>query len=960
MPGSFTPQQFADKWARTELKERASYQEHFMDLCRLVGHPTPAEMDPTGEFFTFEAGVKKTGGEQGYADVWYRGHFAIEYKGKGKHASLERAYAQLLQYRENLENPPLLIVCDIENWEIHTNFTGTAPKVLTFTNADIATSTRVRRMLHWMFEDPNQFHPGRTVEQVTTEAAEVFRIIADNMRNWKAEPQRIGRFLTKLVFCLFAEDIGLLPAASSGRGIFSEIVTETREYPSKFKQYAEELFAAMKEGGSVLLRDIPWFNGGLFEDVAVEDMDFDALTALARAARLDWSAVEPSIFGTLFERSLDPSKRAQLGAHYTSRADILDIVEPVLMAPLRREWADIQAKAAPLRAQYDAALQSSTRAAQARLAGKLNALREQMLDRLRSVTVLDPACGSGNFLYVALQLLKDLEKEVITSPLFANLTLAMPEVHPRQLFGIEKDPIAHDLASIVVWIGYLQWLDNNGYTGLLKREPILEPLDNIRLMDAILAYDADGNPVEPEWPDADVIVSNPPFLGGKRLRTELGDRYVDDMFRLWDGRVPREADLVTYWFEKARAAIERGTAKRAGLLATNSIRGGANRVVLQRIKESGDIFMAWSDRDWILEGAAVRVSMVGFDSGSEQDRCLDGSDVSVINSDLTASVDITSAANLAENRNLAFMGDTKGGAFDIPPEMAKDFLAAQNSTGHDNAEVVIPWINGSDITWRNRGMWIIDFGVDMPIETAQSYELPFAFVTERVKPIREQNRRAVYREKWWIHMEPRPALRTALKPLQRYLVTPRVAKYRLFVWMRSGVLPDSATIAVARDDDYFFGVLHSTPHEVWSLRMGTSLEDRPRYTPTTTFETFPFPWLPGQEPTDHPAYCAISEAAARLHAERDAWLNPPGVPESKLKDRTLTNLYNALQVFRGQATGRVVAAAGDFAPRLAELHDALDRAVCDAYGWPHEVLRDEEDILRRLLALNQERAAKSS
>ncbi len=561
MPGTFSPQQFVDKWARTELKERASYQEHFMDLCRLVGHPTPAEKDPTGEFFTFEAGVKKTGGEQGYADVWYRGHFAIEYKGKGKHPTLDAAYAQLQQYRENLENPPLLIVCDIEHWEIHTNFTGTAPNVEKFTNADIATSNRVRRMLHWLFDDPNQFHPGRTVEQVTTEAAEVFRIIADNMRAWEAAPQRIAHFLTKLVFCLFAEDIGLLPTTTSGRGVFSEILAETRERPNDFKPYAEGLFAAMQEGGSVLLRKIPWFNGGLFEDVAVEDLSAEALSALDRASRLDWSAIEPSIFGTLFERSLDPSKRAQLGAHYTSSDDIKLIVEPVLMAPLRREWAAIQAEAAPLRERYDAALQTSTRAAQARLASQLNALREKMLSRLRSVTVLDPACGSGNFLYVALQRLKDLEKEVITSPLFANLTLAYPEVHPRQLYGIEKNEIAHDLASIVVWIGYLQWLDNNGYTGLFKREPILEPIDNIHQMDAILAYDADGNPVEPEWPDADVIVSNPPFLGGSRILSELGEAYQADLWRLYEGRVPGAADLVTYWFERARAYVGSGKVK---------------------------------------------------------------------------------------------------------------------------------------------------------------------------------------------------------------------------------------------------------------------------------------------------------------------------------------------------------------------------------------------------------------
>ena len=714
---TLTPSQFVEKWARTELKERASYQEHFMDLCRLVGHATPAELDPTGEFFTFEAGVKKTGGEQGYADVWYRGHFAIEYKGKDKYPTLDAAYQQLLQYRENLENPPLLIVCDIEHWEIHTNFTGTAPNVERFTNADIATSTRVRRMLRWMFDDPNQFHPGRTVEQVTTEAAEVFRIIADNMRAWEAAPQRIAHFLTKLVFCLFAEDIGLLPTTSSGRGVFTEIITETRERPNEFKQYAEDLFAAMKEGGSVLLRKIPWFNGGLFEDVAVEDLSAEALSALDRASRLDWSAIEPSIFGTLFERSLDPSKRAQLGAHYTSSEDIKLIVEPVLMAPLRRAWDAIQAEAAPLRAQYDDALRTSTRAAQARLAGQLNALREKMLDRLRSVTVLDPACGSGNFLYVSLQRLKDLEKEVITSPLFANLTLALPEVHPRQLYGIEKNEIAHDLASIVVWIGYLQWLDNNGYTGLFKREPILEPIDNIHLMDAILAYDADGNPVEPEWPAADVIVSNPPFLGDKKMLRELGDDYVATLRRRYAGRVPGGADLVTYWFEKARAQIATGQARAAGLVATNSIRGGANRRVLERVLTDTPIFNAWSDEPWVNEGAAVRVSLVCFGrpDGQEEngDAVLDGQVVGRIFSDLSAgtgadAADVMQAQRLRANASLSFMGITKSGPFDIPGSLAREMLRTPNPHGRPNSDVLAPSVNGTDIAKRPSDSWIIN------------------------------------------------------------------------------------------------------------------------------------------------------------------------------------------------------------------------------------------------------------
>jgi len=958
-----TPQQLVEKWDRAELKERASYQQHFIDICRLVGHPEPAEIDPSGEFFCFEAGGKTTTGGQGFADVWYKGHFAIEYKGKGQHDTLDAAYQQLLKYREYLGNPPLLIVCDIEHWEIHTNFTGTEKKVHRFSNRDIATTTRIQRMLRWLFEDPQQFHPERTAEQVTAEAAGGFKDIASNMRAWEAAPERIAHFLTKLVFCLFAEDVGLLPAGVSGKGLFTEIVEQTRTRPRDFVIYTQDLFQAMAQGGKTQFRDVKWFDGILFEDVVVEELSQEALNALERACRVDWSSVEPAIFGTLFERSLDPSKRAQLGAHYTSRSDILLIVEPVLMQPLRREWDTVQLEAVPVREKYDAALRDGTRATITRYANELQVLRERILHRLRTVTVLDPACGSGNFLYVSLQLLKDMEKEVIHHPLWHDLPLAYPEVHPRQLYGIEINPIAHDLASIVVWIGYIQWQQNNGY--LSFKEPILEPLHNIQQMDAILAFDEAGNPVEPEWPSVDVIVSNPPFLGGQKLRGELGDRYIEQLWELYEDRVPGFADLVCYWFERARAEIEQRHVKRAGLLATNSIRGGANRVVLERIKQTGDIFMAWSDRSWVLDGASVRVSMIGFDRGVEQFKTLDGQVVPHINPDLTGNSDITLARPLPENVGIGFRGNQKGGAFDIEEELANRLIQMSNRSERSNRDVVKPWWNGLDITRRPRNMWLIDFGTDMPIEEAELYEGPLAYVREHVKPERDENNRAAYRERWWIHNEARPSMRAAIAPLSRYLVTPHVSKHRLFMWLGSGIIPDHQLIVIAREDDYFFGVLHSRFHEKWALRMGTWLGkgNDPRYTPTTTFETFPFPWTPGQEPTDHPAYRAISAAAQQLHEEREAWLNPPGVSGKALDQRTLTNLYNALLVFRGDppAEGKhhpkIVPAAGDFAPRLAELHAALDRAVCDAYGWEYAVVDDEEEMLRHLLALNLEKAA---
>ena len=1011
-----TPDEFVQKWADTSLGEKQSYQAHFMDLCRLVGHETPAGDGKTtaGKTFQFEPTVQTGQGGHGFADVWLQDHFAIEYKAPQKYKDLDAAYRQLLSYREALNNPPLLVVTDINNWEIHSNFPNTQKRVYRFTHADIAGDKRVLGWLNDLFHAPQRLNPRVNSEQVTREAADAFQVIADNMRDWDAEPQRIAFFLTKLVFCLFAEDIGLLPtAAASMDGIFTHIIEQSRRKPSVFQQYVRNLFVAMNNGGEVLMQDIPYFNGTLFQVVTVEELSAEALDGLAKAAALDWSDIEPSIFGTLFERSLDPSKRSQLGAHYTSREDILLIVEPVLMQPLRYHWETIQLKAAPIRERHDGA---KTGRARTNARKQLLALRDDMLGRIRSTKVLDPACGSGNFLYVSLQLLMDMEKEVIHHALWQSFQLTTPEVHPRQMYGIEINPIAHALASIVVWIGYIQWRKNNGYAQAFA-EPILEELaDNIMRKDAILpdpprsphrdggkagpprsphrdggkagpprSPHRDGGKADPDqaarrgeavtrpqgvdWPAVDVIVGNPPFLGQSRKRGELGDDYVDNLFDFYDDSLPQSADLVCYWFEQARKQIETGKVKRAGLLATNSIRGGANREVLKRIKETGDIFMAWSDREWILDGAAVRVSMVGFDNGQETQKTLDGLPVTTINPDLTASVNVTDARALSDNKGICMWADKKGGPFDIPGDVARQMLAAKNKSGYSNSDVIFPRPNGIDVVRRPRDYWIIDFGVDPTLDEARRYELPFQHVETHVKPMRAKNRIRRVREKWWIHREPSADMRRAIGSLPRFIATSSVAKYRLFVWLQTPALPDNALYVFARDDDYFFGVLHSKLHEVWSLRMGTSLEDRPRYTPTTTFETFPFPWSPGSEDESHPAHAAISAAARQLHAERHAWQNPAMSTQSAdepppdlsggprgVKDRTLTNLYNALQVWRGESDIKTKPAAADFAPRLDELHRALDRAVCAAYGWDYAVLDDEEEMLRRLLALNLERA----
>jgi type II restriction/modification system DNA methylase subunit YeeA len=964
--------EFVAKWRKVELTERSASQQHFLDLCAVFKHPTPAEVDAAGEWFTFERGAAKQEGGRGWADVWKRGFFGWEYK--GKHKDLDAAYKQLLQYRQSLENPPLLVVCDMERIRIHTNFTATANKTYEIPLAEMDTPRNIE-IMRWLFHEPERLRPGTTSEDITAEVAERLAGVAQNLRGRGLDPMAVARFLDRIVFCLFAEDVGLLPPR-----LFSQIVEKSRN-PEHFAKLISQLFDAMQAGGDFGLETIRHFNGNLFTDSPVLLLTAEEIKHVQAAARLDWAAVDPSVFGTLFERGLDPAKRSQLGAQYTSRADIETLIEPVVLRPLRREWAEVRAEVESLLESERQRLSERTptvtrrqrtarqKALQAG-AREPRALLRRFHERLMALRVLDPACGSGNFLYVTLQKLKDLEKEVLVFASDTGLGAFIPGVGPWQFYGIEINPYAFELAQTTLWIGYLQWIQANGYGW--PSEPILSRMDNFQNKDAILDTTDPTHPHEPDWPPADFIVGNPPFLGGKKMRAELGDDYVDKLFTLWKGRVPAEADLVAYWFEKARKQIEEGNAKRAGLLATQGIRGGASREVLKRIKETGDIFFAESDRDWILDGANVHVSMVGFSADKNEETILDGNAVAEINANLSSTADVTQARVLVENKNIAFMGDTKGGAFDIDDEVALEMMRAPNPHGKPNSDVVVPWVNGLDVTRRLRDMFIIDFGTQMSESDTAKYEEPFEYVLKNVWPIRKDNNREAYQKYWWRHVEARPGMYVALSKHPRFVCTPRVSKHRLFVWLKSPTLADSATFVFARSDDYFFGVLHSRLHEVWALKLGTRLETRPRYTPTTCFETFPFP-----EPT--PAQeAAIAEAARELDNLRQRWLNPPEwtreeilefpgsidgpwaryvhdtdergigrvryprlVPRddehaAQLAKRTLTNLYNARPTWLDLA------------------HRKLDAAVSAAYGW--EVDLTDEEILARLLALNLQRS----
>lgn len=955
-----TPDEFIRKWDKAQLKERSAAQEHFLDLCALLGEQTPAEADPSGEEYCFEKGATKATGGNGFADVWKKGCFGWEYK--GPHADLNGAYRQLLNYSVALESPPLLIVSDTKRIVIRTNWTNTIQETYELRLDDLADS-RKRDLLKHAFSDPDRLKPKKTRTQLTAEAADKFSGLAQRLRARGHDPHKVAHFVNRLVFCMFAEDVGLLPG-----NLFTKMLEHCRRDPKDFEPSAKTLFAAMKDpGGRVGFERIEWFNGGLFDDDEALPLDEDDIKQTLTAARLDWQDIDPSILGTLFERGLDPDKRSQLGAHYTDRDKIMMIVNPVIVEPLTAEWAETRAM---IEAEVEKERAAKSKATATKAHNAALKLHADFIEKLVAFRVLDPACGSGNFLYLSLQALKDIEHRANLDAEALGLPRAFPRVGPEAVKGIEIKPYAAELARVSIWIGEIQWMLRNGFDA--GRNPILKSLRNIECRDALIEQGPDGAWREAEWPDADVIVGNPPFLGNKKMIAELGEDYVTALRRLYADRLSGGIDLVAYWFEKAWAKVKAAKAQRAGLVATNSIRGGANREVLKRVYEEGRIFEAWGDEEWTVEGAAVRVSIICVDSEKVSQAKLDGFEVAIVYADLTANdggVDLTKAVKLLQNKDSCFEGMKKYGPFEVDGSVAREWLESPiNPNGRGNSDVLRPWIAGHDVTKRKTDRWVIDFGVDMTESDASFFEAPFQYVSDTVKPIRADDRADRTKVRWWIHERTRPQLRNKLTALRRYIATAVVSKYRNFVWVDARCFPSNLLDVIARDDDTTFGILHSKFHELWSLRMGTSLEDRPRYTPTTCFETFPFPEgltpdIPAKDYADDPRAIRIAEAAARLNELRENWLNPPdlvkcepevvaGYPDRTLpvderaaqilKKRTLTNLYNERPAW------------------LDNAHKALDEAVAAAYGWEADFkagkLTDEE-ILKRLFDLNQQRAA---
>ena len=656
------------------------------------------------------------------------------------------------------------------------------------------------------------------------------------------------------------------------------------------------------------------------------------------------------------------------------------------------------------------------------------------LSDLQAYRILDPACGSGNFLFLGLKVLKDIEHASHLEAAKLGLDREADLVTgPHNMLGLELNEYAAELARVTVWIGELQWRLTHGYE--FKTNPVLEPLDCIECRDALITFRSTASsvhpttspvhptaspvrpepvegspetptvraePVEATWPKASVVVGNPPFLGGKKFVSELGESYANSLRKIFAGRVPGLADLVAYWFEKARAQMMSSKLSAAGFVTTNSLRDGFGHEVLKRVNTDTPIFQAWSDEPWVNEGAAVRVSLIAF-SPHVIDRHLNGQEVKTITSDLSSSesgsaVDLTLAKAITGNAGVAFQGTTRSGPFDIPGQLAREWLQLPNPHGRPNTDVVRPWSNGLDVTRRPSDTWIIDFGTNMAESDASLYEKPFEHCVRAVKPTRISNRNPKLVSQFWHYDGVRVGMRKAITPLHRYLATTITAKFRTFVWFHPSKLADATLVAIARSDDTTFGILHSRFHELWSLATGSTLEDRPRYLPGAAFETFPFP--AGLTPQDTASQQtrrlasgavvpdvkastgsartggdaaqtveAIAEAAHKLTTLRDNWLNPPDwtqrlpevvplgmatspypdriVPklgfEKELSERTLTKLYNARPTW------------------LASAHAALDISVATAYGWTEYTPEmPDEVILQRLLALNVERSVEKS
>ena len=1057
---------FIERWSRAQAAERANYQLFLSELCDVleVPRPDPAGPDTEANAYVFERAVPLHHSDgrttTGRIDLYRRGCFVLEAKqyaaapveqpefaletdaprragiARGSEAwdrkmiearSQAERYAHALPVSE--EPPPFLLVVDVgHSFELFADFSQKGKAYLHFPDArthrlrlDDLRKPEVRERLRAVWLDPHSLDPAKKAAAVTREIAGYLAELAKSLEKKKHPPELVAAFLSRCLFCMFAEDVGLLPKDG-----FKNLLDSVQADPGAAVPLIHGLFEEMNTGGySLVLRQkLLHFNGGLFADATVLPIDGTQLGLLRRAAALEWRHVEPAIFGTLLERALDPAERHKLGAHYTPRAYVERLVLPTVIEPLRDEWENVRAAAITLATRGDLkAAIKETRAFHHRLCG---------------IRVLDPACGSGNFLYVTLEHMKRLEGEVLElAESFGEnmrLDLAGETVDPHQFLGLEINPRAATIAELVLWIGHLQWHHRNrGSTEW--PEPVLRAFKNIECRDAVLAYDsrdfakdASGklryvwdrrtyktdpttgrdvpdehavrpldtfsNPRPADWPAADFIVGNPPFLGTSRMREDLGDGYAETLRAAYP-TVPESADFVMYWWHKAAEATCAGRARRFGFITTNSIRQTFNRRIVQAALDKG-IYLTFAipDHPWIdaTECAAVRIAMTvgatsairrGADllrpsakataSNRAQQDCAPTTnqgrlhavaaetpdeetgenvvqlslDIGTISADLTTGAAVNAAQPLKANEGLTYRGmQLIGSGFIVTSDEAKA-LGLGKTKGLE--QHIRPYRNGRDLTDQPRRVMVIDlFGLSND-EIRTRFPKVHEHVLRTVKPERDVNNRASYRDLWWVHGEPRRDLRSSLANLTRYIATVETAKHRFFQFLEADILPDNMLVAVALSDAFHLGVLSSRIHVVYSLAAGGRLGvgNDPRYNKTRCFDPFPFPDCTETQKA------RIRKLAEELDAHRKRAQQQHGVG--------LTDIYNVLGKLRaGTALSTKERALHEAAlvSTLKHLHDELDAAVADAYGWPWPLT--DEEILERVVALNAARAAEET
>lgn len=896
--------------------------------------------------------------------------------------------------------PPFLITVDVGfSIELFADFSLTGKNYAQFPDRntyriliDELRSSEVRQRLKAVWLDPLSLDPTRISARVTRGVASRLAELAKDLEE-DHPPEAVAGFLMRCIFTSFAEDVRLLPADS-----WTNLLESLRTNVANFGLMVESLWQTMNSGGfSPIVREhVLRFNGGLFESIQALPITASQLELLIQASKADWKDVEPSIFGTLLERALDRDERHRLGAHYTPREYVERLVVPTIIQPLRDDWKAVQAAAVKLSrdGDQDAAI------------GLVSGFRKQLCE----VRILDPACGSGNFLYVSLEHLKRLEGEVIETLEQLTGQPGLPgesgrTVDPHQLLGLELNPRAAIITDLVLWIGYLQWYFRTWGSSATPPEPVIKRFHNIELHDALVVYDSEQpardehgsirtqwdqrtvriHPVTGEevpdvtarrtvfeyvnarpsaWPEADFIIGNPPFIGNWMMRRELGDGYTDTLRRTYP-QVPESAEYVMYWWYRAAELVRSGRARRFGFIATNSLRQTfSRRVVENQLRADPPMSLAYAipDHPWVdsRDGADVRISMTVGQRGKSVGvlaRVISeipgplyaevelNERTGIIHPDLTVGPNLSAAQPLKANDLLSCPGvKLHGAGFIVTPEQA-DQLGLGRINGMERH--IRPYLNGRDLNRRSRGVMVIDlFGLTADDVRTRFPEV-YQWVHDRVKPERDLNNRASYRDNWWVHGEPRANFRPALVGLARYISTVETSKHRFFVFLDASILPDNKLVNLALDGAFFLGVLSSRTHVVWAVAAGgwLGVGNDPVYVKTRCFEPFPFP----DATESQRQRIRVLGEALDSHRKRQQELHP---------ELTLTGVYNVLEKLRSgehlDEEDRAIHEMG-LVSVLREIHDDIDRAVFEAYGWPSEL--STEEILYRLVALNEQRQA---